>query len=76
LEEVDAKEYTLSNGVKVILKKTDFKNDEILFRASSKGGTSLYGEEDLPSLTFATQFVDRAGISELDYSNLEKKNEG
>ena len=76
LEEVDAKEYTLSNGVKVILKKTDFKNDEILFRASSKGGTSLYGEEDLPSLTFATQFVDRAGISELDYSNLEKKMKG
>ena len=30
---------TLENGMKVILKSTDFKNDEILMTASSEGGT-------------------------------------
>ena len=76
LQEVGAKEYTLSNGIKVILKKTNFKNDEILFNAKSKGGMSLYSESDLPSLHFASQFIDRAGIGELNFSSLEKKMKG
>lgn len=76
LTEVGAKEYTLSNGIKVILKQTNFKNDEILFRAKSKGGMSLYSVEDLPSIHFATQFVDRAGIGELNFTSLEKKMKG
>ncbi|MEG2071502.1 MAG: insulinase family protein, partial [Bacteroidales bacterium] len=42
LSGIGAKELTLSNGIKVILKKTDYKNDEILFSARSKGGASLY----------------------------------
>ena len=76
LKEVGAKEYILSNGIRVILKQTTFKNDEILFRAKSKGGMSLYPVADLPSLHFATQFVDRAGIGELNYTSLEKKMKG
>ena len=76
LPEVGAKQITLSNGIKVILKKTNYKNDEILFTAKSKGGMSLYPESDLPSLHFAPQFIDRAGIGELNYSSLEKKMKG
>ena len=34
-------EWTLSNGVRVVLEPTTFKQDEILFRAFSPGGTSL-----------------------------------
>ncbi len=64
---------TLSNGIQVILKKTSFKNDEILFSAVSKGGKSLYGVEDLASADFATAFVDRSGISDIDYNSLTKK---
>ena len=60
----------------MVLKKTDFKNDQILFSARSKGGMSLYYECDIPSLNFACDFVDRAGISDLDYSSLEKKMKG
>ena len=45
-------EMTLSNGAKVVLKSTDFKNDEILFRAVSPGGYSLY---DLPDYQSATK---------------------
>ena len=39
-------ELILSNGVKVILKKTDFKENEVRLYAESKGGSSLYGKED------------------------------
>lgn len=76
IPQLDAKEITLSNGITVVMKQTNYKNDEILFAAESKGGTSLYYECDLPSLMFATDLVDRAGIAELDYSSLEKKMKG
>ena len=39
-------EWQLSNGVKVVLKPTDFKQDEIVFRAFSFGGTSLASDAD------------------------------
>ncbi|MCL2246748.1 MAG: insulinase family protein [Lentimicrobiaceae bacterium] len=74
--EVGVTELTLSNGITVWLKKTDFKNDQILFRALSKGGACLYDEADLASCFFATSFVDRAGINEIDYISLTKKMKG
>ena len=76
LKEIGAKELTLSNGVKVILKKTDYKNDEIYFTARSKGGVSLYYECELSSAAHSALFVDRAGIGELNYSSLMKKMKG
>src|SRR5690606_20279903 len=36
----------LDNGVRVLLKPTDFKNDEIRMTATSPGGTSLYDDKD------------------------------
>src|SRR5690606_7411739 len=42
IEEIQSTELTLSNGVKVVLKPTNFKNDQILINAFSPGGTSLY----------------------------------
>ena len=39
LESIDAVQWTLSNGVTVIAKQTDFKNDEVQFSAFSPGGT-------------------------------------
>ena len=76
IADIDAKVLTLSNGIKVYLKKTNFKNDEILFRAQSKGGFSLYGVDDIISASFASDLVDRAGIGELDYASLMKKMKG
>jgi len=37
---------TLSNGVKVILKKTDFRNEQVIMRAARFGGALLYKPED------------------------------
>ena len=39
-------EWTLSNGVKVVLKPTTYKQDEIVFRAISPGGTSLASDAE------------------------------
>ena len=76
ISEVGVTEVTLSNGITIWLKKTDFKNDEILFRALSKGGASLHSEADLASCSFAGSLVDRGGISEIDFISLSKKMKG
>ena len=46
LDAVGVTEWTLSNGIRVLVKPTDFKADEILFSASSLGGTSLAEDRD------------------------------
>ncbi|MBR3551246.1 MAG: insulinase family protein [Bacteroidales bacterium] len=76
IEAVGAEKWTLSNGITVYLKKTDYKNDEILFSASSKGGKTLYPVEDLASADFASDIIDRGGIAGLDYNSLMKKMKG
>lgn len=40
-EKLQVHTWILSNGIKVTLKQTDFKKDQILFSAKSYGGTSL-----------------------------------
>lgn len=55
-------ELTLSNGATVILKKTDFKKDQVNFAASAYGGKSLYGPADYMNLAV---FDDIVGISGL-----------
>ena len=76
IDAVGAEKWTLSNGITVYLKKTDYKNDEILFSASSKGGKSLYPAKDLASADFAADIIDRGGIAGLDYNSLMKKMKG
>ena len=76
IETVGAEKWTLSNGITVYVKKTDYKNDEILFSASSKGGKTLYSEKDLASADFAADIIDRGGIAGLDYNSLMKKMKG
>lgn len=75
-KELGTTELVLSNGVKVILKPTDFKNDEILMYAKSAGGLSLIPAEDYPSGFLATSVIDRSGIGTFDNSQLEKKLKG
>lgn len=64
--------WQLSNGVKVVIKPTTFKEDEILINAFSKGGSSLYSVEDLTSAEFATTVVGRSGIADFSLIELEK----
>ncbi|WP_245830801.1 M16 family metallopeptidase [Marivirga sericea] len=68
-EELGVTELELSNGVKVVLKPTEFKNDEVKMRAYSFGGHSQYEMEDYYSASNATSLISEAGVS--DFSNTE-----
>ncbi|CAM1357494.1 Peptidase M16 [Tenacibaculum halocynthiae] len=66
----------LSNGAKITYKKTDFKNDEILFDAFSFGGTSLYSDSDLKATTFANGALSQAGVNGYSKTDLSKMMSG
>jgi zinc protease len=63
-------EWELSNGVKVVLKPTDFKQDEVVFRATSPGGTSLASDKDFVAAMTATQVVGASGVGKFDVIQL------
>ncbi len=65
-------EWTLSNGAKVIIKKTAFKDDEILFSASSKQGTSIFGEEKANDLIFMPYVMQQTGLGNYTNTDLQK----
>ncbi len=73
LDNIGVTELTLANGLKVVLKTTDFKNDEVLVSAYSPGGTSLYSDEDYPNASNAASIVNNSGIGNFDLSQLQKK---
>ena len=73
LTSIGVEEWKLSNGVRVVLKQTDFKNDEIQMRASSEGGHSLYDDSVYPSARFASGIAVESGVSKFDNIQLEKK---
>lgn len=65
-------EWTLSNGVKVVFKITDFKNNEILFRANSNGGYSMYDGADDMSALYATRIQDESGVNGINNTQLKR----
>ncbi len=54
---------TLSNGAKVTYKKTDFKDDQIVFTARSLGGSSLLGDADYLKTQHAFGALAEAGVN-------------
>lgn len=72
IEGINSKELTLSNGVKVILKPTTFKNDQILITAFSPGGTSLYADSDYFSASNASSLVNSSGVGQFNAVELRK----
>lgn len=71
--EFDTKVLTLSNGVRVVLKKTDFKADEVMMSSSQMGGfTSIKDLNDLASLRFYEPFSMNAGLGNFSQSDLRK----
>ncbi len=72
IESIDAVRWTLSNGITVIAKQTDFKNDEIVFGAFSPGGHSLVDDADHVSALYADQLIAGSGVGEHDNVALDK----
>uniref|UniRef100_UPI003D7F1C58 M16 family metallopeptidase n=1 Tax=Pedobacter sp. TaxID=1411316 RepID=UPI003D7F1C58 len=72
IKSIDVTELTLSNGVKVILKPTTFKNDQVSFSAFSPGGSSLYKDEDYQSAVNAPGLITSSGLGAFDAKQLPK----
>jgi zinc protease len=73
IPQVNVTEWTLSNGVHVLVKPTDFKADEVLFNASALGGTSLAPDADFMSASFASDAMGVSGIGQFNRVDLQKK---
>ena len=69
-------EYVLPNGVSFVVKKTNYKEDEIQMRSFSDGGTSLYSDNEAFIASQAADFIDEAGIANFSNSQLGKKLQG
>ena len=65
-------EWILSNGIKVVIKPTDFQSDEILLNMKSRGGLSRVSIDDLPSAKLATAIVSHCGVGDFSYIDLQK----
>ncbi len=65
-------ELTLGNGVKVIVKPTDFKNDQVVMSGYRFGGSSLYSDIDLYNAQYATTIVNQMGVGNFSPSDLRK----
>lgn len=70
LAEFGATVYTLSNGLKVTVKKTDFKDDEILLTGRRFGGSSQYAQSDKVNSTFLMDIISQLGYGDFTPSEL------
>ena len=65
--------YTLSNGVRVAVKKTDYKEDQILMTATSPGGTSMFKDDkDIWNIKVVNTAAMLGGLGEFSENNLRK----
>ncbi len=67
------KEWKLNNGIKVLFKQTAFKNDEVMLKAYSPGGTNLYKLADLYNAREAAGIIVESGVNGFDATTLKKK---
>lgn len=72
IKTVGIQKLTLSNGMTILLKKTGFQNDQILFKGISAGGASLYADADYLSAINAAKLTAAAGAGNYDALQLNK----
>ncbi len=72
IDSIDAQKWTLSNGITVIAKQTDFRDDEVVFNAFSPGGHSLVADADHVSALYADQLINGSGVGPHDNITLDK----
>ncbi|HWV56686.1 MAG TPA: insulinase family protein [Longimicrobiales bacterium] len=71
-EAVGVTEWRLANGVRVLLKPTDFREDEVLLSAYSPGGTSLVELDGLTAARYAADVVLAGGVGEFSRVQLDR----
>ena len=76
IPEIGTTVLTMSNGVEVWLKPTDFRNDQVLFTAYARGGTSLASPADYHNASLSTSLVALAGLGGFSPVDLGKLTAG
>lgn len=66
------KELKLSNGARVLLKKTDFKDDEVILDATSIGGKSMLGKDDIVNGKLFDTVIGISGLGNFSSTELQK----
>ena len=66
-------ELTLSNGMKVYVRQTDYSKNTVQMTIKAEGGTSVYGDEDIPNLSLISSAVTEGGVGSWDAVTLRKK---
>ncbi len=64
--------WNLSNGATVVVKKTDFKEDQILFNAVSRGGYSLFETKDIINSKVVADVISLGGLGKFSPTDLRK----
>jgi len=70
--ELGAIEWTLSNGITVVIRPTEFKQDEILMSAYSWGGKSLLQPQQLVNAELAGDAISFMGLGTFSMNDLQK----
>ncbi|GLR72678.1 M16 family metallopeptidase [Agaribacter marinus] len=76
IESIDSHIWTLSNGAKVVLKQTDFKEDSIVFSARSQGGTSLLEDDEAKQTFMASTVANVMGVGDFSVIDFGKFMQG
>ena len=69
-------ELTLSNGMKVYVRQTNFSKNTVQLAMKADGGVSVYGDEDIPQFSLISSAVSDGGIGPWDAATLRKKMAG
>ena len=75
-QELGTTEWLLSNGVKVIIKPTDFKTDEIQFQATRKNDSLRMKDEYMSTGTYAARSIKKMGVDRFTENELNQKLSG
>jgi zinc protease len=69
---LDATVWTLSNGARVVIKKTNFKDDQVMMKAVSLGGSSLIDNKEIVNILTFNEVVDVNGLGTFSKTDLPK----
>ena len=73
IEQQDITDWTLANGVRVLVKPTDYNADQILVSAFSPGGASLVSDQDAFKTSLAPSIIAAGGVGNFSAIDLRKK---
>ena len=65
-------EFTLSNGLKVYVRPTNFEPDEVNLKLFSLGGKNIYPDSEMPNLTYLMAGATIGGVAQYNDLTLEK----